>query len=84
MLSEFFRRVGTIVVFAALALGAISGCSSSGSGLALPGPSIECRLNRSACLYEGKYEANEEAYAEEEAKRLNRAQIERLRRTSLK
>jgi len=36
------------------------------------GRSNECRWNRSACMYEGAYEPDEEAYAEEEAQRLNR------------
>ena len=40
----------------------------------------ECRGRRSACLYEGSYEKGERDYAEEEAKRLNRAQAARLRR----
>ena len=39
----------------------------------------ECRWNRSGCLYDGKYEAGEKEYAEEEAARLNRQQLERLR-----
>lgn len=42
--------------------------------------SPECRLNRSACIYEGRYESGEKQYAEEEARRLNQASINRLRR----
>ncbi|CAM4237722.1 Uncharacterised protein [Bordetella pseudohinzii] len=42
--------------------------------------SNECRWNRSKCLYDGKYEAGERDYAEQEARRLNLAEVERLRR----
>ncbi|KCB21986.1 hypothetical protein L541_2572 [Bordetella hinzii CA90 BAL1384] len=42
--------------------------------------SSECRWNRSKCLYDGKYEAGERDYAEQEARRLNLAEAERLRR----
>ncbi|MFC0659377.1 hypothetical protein [Eoetvoesiella caeni] len=44
--------------------------------------SSDCTWNRSSCLYEGKYEAGEEGYAEQEAKRLNQAQSAKLRRGS--
>ena len=40
----------------------------------------KCKWNRSSCLYEGSYEPDERLYAEDEAKRLNRAQLARLRR----
>ncbi|WP_141218124.1 hypothetical protein [Bordetella genomosp. 11] len=39
-----------------------------------------CRSNRSKCIYKGQYEAGERDYAEKEAKRLNMAELERLRR----
>lgn len=42
----------------------------------------ECQWNRSSCMYEGAYEPGEGSYAEEEARRLNRAASERLRRNS--
>ncbi|MYN14122.1 hypothetical protein GSY71_13330 [Pusillimonas sp. TS35] len=42
--------------------------------------SDECRGNRRKCIYEGNYEAGEEAYAEQEARRLNQAQLAKLRR----
>lgn len=75
----------------ALFLGAlVSGCST---GPKLPGigPKAttgiqasdridECKGNRSGCKYEGAYEPKERAYAEQEAKRLNRAALERFRR----
>lgn len=34
-------------------------------------------------MYEGSYEPGEEKYAEEEAKRLNRQQLERLKQQSM-
>lgn len=58
-------------------LALISGCSSG------PASSSrllnECTWNRSGCMYEGSYEDNEEEYAEEEARRLNKAQMRKLR-----
>ena len=50
------------------------------SGPAASRVSLECRVSRSSCMYDGKYEAGERDYAEDEAKRLNRAEMERLRR----
>lgn len=49
--------------------------SSNGSG---------CQWNRSSCLYEGAYEPGERDYAEQEAKRLNQAALQRLRRGSVR
>ena len=40
----------------------------------------ECKANRKKCLYEGAYESGERDYAEDEARRLNLAEVERLRR----
>lgn len=34
----------------------------------------KCTWDRDSCLYEGSYEPDEEQYAEEEARRLNKAQ----------
>jgi hypothetical protein len=42
----------------------------------------ECRSNRRACIYEGSYEPGERHYAEEAARRLNEAQVARLRSAS--
>lgn len=64
----------------------VSGCSSSTSpgassrNLTPPRVADECKGNRSRCLYDGAYEPGERAYAEQEAKRLNLAEAERLRR----
>ncbi|MYZ46023.1 hypothetical protein EYW45_23840 [Achromobacter sp. KS-M25] len=56
---------------ALLLLAFVSGCASGGSGAS----SLvnKCKWNRSSCMYEGSYEPGEAQYAEEEAKRLNRA-----------
>lgn len=86
---QLLSRGGPLLLLAAL----MSGCSSSSSSVnpwsspAAPGSgpdssrvSLECRVSRNSCLYNGKYEVGERDYAEEEAKRLNRAEMERLRR----
>ena len=39
-----------------------------------------CRLNQASCNYNGQYEPGERDYAEQEAKRLNRAEVQRLQR----
>lgn len=57
------------VVCAALIM---SGCTGSRT---INRPFNECTLNRQACMYEGSYEPGEEKYAEEEARRLNKAQM---------
>lgn len=74
----------------------ISGCSligleASDSGQKTPDPGVEasdrgdaCKRNRSSCLHEGAYEPMERDYAEQEAKRLNRIALERLRRSTRK
>lgn len=61
-------RCGVVLFLVALT----SGCSLGG----------ECRWYRSSCMYDGKYEPGEEDYAEVEAKRLNKASTDRLRRSS--
>lgn len=71
----------------------VAGCSSSGpkgadssyssrssSASSAAKVSDECRSSRSKCLYQGPYESGERSYAEAEAKRLNLAELERLRR----
>lgn len=45
-------------------------------------PPNECRLNPESCMYDGQYEAGEREYAEREARRLNKASAERLRRSA--
>ncbi len=73
---QTFSRCGAALVFVTL----VSGCS-----LISPGGSNrfnECTLNRSSCMHEGSYEPGEEEYAREEAKDLNHAASQRLRRSS--
>ncbi len=78
-------RCGAALVLVAL----ISGCSvispvSSPSARQLtptpPRVADQCKSSRRSCLYDGAYEPGERAYAEQEAKRLNLAESERLRR----
>ncbi|WP_333903150.1 hypothetical protein [Achromobacter insolitus] len=74
---------------AIFAVALMAGCSSSGSktpdkGAAKSYSSTaraggEC-ASRSKCIYKGAYESGERNYAEAEAKRLNMAELERLRR----
>jgi len=75
---QLLSRTGLILFSASL----FSACSMSGSGQShtVTTRSDECRVNRSSCIYEGSYEVGERDYAEEEAKRLNRAAVERLQR----
>ncbi|MEN5159364.1 hypothetical protein [Achromobacter spanius] len=78
-------RCGAALFFVAL----VGGCSSSkpttqekaGMSNATPArASNECKANRKQCLHEGAYDVGERAYAEDEAKRLNLAESQRLRR----
>lgn len=57
--------------FALCLVALMTGCSGSGTSRLFN----ECTWNRDACMYEGAYEPGEEAYAEKEARRLNRAQL---------
>lgn len=86
MVVQRLGRCGVALFLVTLA----SGCSILGFGdsdveYSSASPiSDQCRWNRSSCIYEGKYEPDERAYAEEEAKRLNRIASERLRRGSVR
>lgn len=73
---QAFIRCSLILMLAGLA-SACSSSSKSSSSMAVL--TDECSRNRSQCIYEGSYEPGERDYAEEEAKRLNRAQAARLR-----
>lgn len=68
-----YGRCGVVLGVVAL----VSACSI-GSGRS--DRSSECRWIPSRCGYEGVYEPGEDAYAEEEAKRLNKAASKRVRR----
>lgn len=73
----------TVALFFAMM---VSGCSLLGFGgddTDRPGGVNECQINRSSCMYEGPYEPDERGYAEEEAKRLNEAAFQRLRRSGV-
>lgn len=59
-----------------VALALVSGCSM---GAGRSDRSSECRWMPSRCAYEGAYEPDEEAYAEEEARRLNKAASRKMR-----
>ena len=63
----------------ALLVLALAGCSSTGG---VADRRDECRGKRSSCMYEGAYEHGERDYAIEEAARLNKAELKRLRRSS--
>jgi len=80
---QMLSRCGVALCLAVL----VSGCSViGGGGGGAPGHADDrvdaCKWNRSKCLYEGRYEAGERSYAEAEAKRLNQAALNRLRRDS--
>lgn len=76
MFIQMLSRCGVALFLIALG----SGCSWIGLGDS--GHSSECKWSRSSCLYEGSYEPGEEDYAEEEAKRLNKASSVKLRGSS--
>lgn len=68
----------TRYVLVALLSGVLVGCASgSDSGLA-----NECRWDPQRCMHEGAYEEGEEAYAEQQAKELNKAASRKIRRGS--
>ncbi len=69
-------RGGLMLCLAAL----VSGCSVMGSDE--PQRDSDCSWYRSSCSYEGAYEPGEKDYAEQEAKRLNKAQSVKMRSRS--
>lgn len=66
----------------------LAACSSGGSGAGSDSAAVsgtprlfnQCTWNRSSCMHEGRYEAGEREYAEQEARDLNRASAARLRK----
>lgn len=75
-------RLGTVLALAALASGCASDSNTTGGigssiGTALSKPL--CAVSPSSCIYKGSYEPGEATYAEQEARRLNQAQLLRLR-----
>ncbi len=89
MTIQSFIRFGIVLFLGAI----ISGCAFFGLGPTKNGPntsisgsqasgrSSECSWNRSRCMHEGSYELGERAYAEQEAKDLNRAALAKFRRS---
>lgn len=82
MTIQAFSRYGAVLFLAAI----VAGCSSSNPpASAAQGDarivvtSSQCEWDRSSCIYKGRYEPGERDYAEDEAKRLNRASLDRLR-----
>src|SRR3546814_14698984 len=81
-------RCGLVLGLAA----AVSGCSLLGLGDSDHEQSVgggaphssACAWSPDRCMYEGQYEPGEAAYAEQEARRLNRAALERLRRSAVR
>ncbi|HXE20619.1 hypothetical protein [Castellaniella sp. UC4442_H9] len=77
MSARMLSRFGAMVCLGVL----VAGCSSpqrrSQGPLELSSP---CRLNQASCNYNGQYEPGERDYAELEARRLNQAEVQRLRR----
>jgi hypothetical protein len=82
---RIFSRCGAALFFVAL----VAGCSSSKPTVeekasmsnATPARAAsECSGNRRKCLHEGSYDVGERSYAEDEAKRLNLAESQRLKR----
>lgn len=76
-------RSGTGIVVIAL----MSACSSpdpspSAMSSVSTAQAAACRASGN-CMYEGHYESGERAYAEQAARRLNQASLERLQRRSL-
>ncbi|MEZ2721642.1 hypothetical protein ACBP46_09430 [Paenalcaligenes hominis] len=57
----------------------LSGCTSSPKSTTQT-QSYQCKLNPQSCMYEGAYEHDEEAYAEQRAKELNKASARKLKR----
>ena len=79
---RMLSRCGAVLLFATVATGCSTGGGTPQAGARATMPDIVCLWNRSKCMYEGPYEPGEEAYAEREAARLNRAEAAKLRRSA--
>ncbi|MHA3903104.1 hypothetical protein ACTPOE_05915 [Castellaniella sp. WN] len=80
MSGRILIRCSVALCFSAL----VSGCFGGGGPVRQTDRGGECQWNRSRCLYEGSYEPGERDYAEQEAKDLNRAALEKLRRSPVR
>lgn len=78
MVIRMLSRLSIVLLFGGLT----AACSMVGSGSSHSFFN-ECTFSFGGCMYEGSYEPGEEKYAEEEAKRLNRQQLERLKQQSM-
>ena len=74
-------RWGIACSLSLLLTGCFWGGSAPPSRTALPEDDPACLRSPSRCIYKGSYEPGERAYAEDEARRLNQAQLDRLRRS---
>ena len=80
MAAHIFGKCAATALVAVLLTGCgIGSPGASGSTSALL-RTDDCLRDRRSCIHEGSYEQGERAYAEEQARRLNRAQSVRLRR----
>ncbi|QAA93685.1 hypothetical protein CKA81_07415 [Pollutimonas thiosulfatoxidans] len=84
MFIQTLSRCGAVLFLAAVISGCSTGSPEAGPSASSRSPGLfnPCTWNRSSCMYEGRYEPGEEAYAEEEARRLNRAAAAKLRRSA--
>lgn len=68
-------------IAALVLLSLLSGCFANGRQASRL--TNECRWNPDSCMYDGKYERDEEDYAEERARDLNHEAAQRVRRRTL-
>lgn len=75
-------RCAAVLCFTSLVAGCSSTPRTGGSTLFSSTSTpvdLQCRLLPSSCQYDGPYEPGERDYAEKEARRLNAAELQRLR-----
>ncbi|TAL78503.1 MAG: hypothetical protein EPN76_05575 [Burkholderiaceae bacterium] len=80
------RMLGRFSVMLLL-IALVSACSLFGSHNSERTTSLrssQCRQSPSSCMYNGAYEPGERDYAEHEAKLLNQASLDALRRNSVR
>lgn len=75
-----FSRIGAPLLFIIL----ISGCASGSGSRGTVNREGQCGWSPGNCMYDGAYEPGERDYAEQEARRLNQAQLQRLQRNFVK
>ncbi|AQS50916.1 hypothetical protein PAEH1_03825 [Paenalcaligenes hominis] len=72
-------KASTVWVGVSLSLFLLSGCGSSPKSTTQT-QRYQCKLDPQSCMYEGAYEHDEEAYAEQRAKELNKASARKIKR----